>query len=461
MKLNIFISCFTEESNDKKWIAEFSDTIKILISKVHKRDVEITTSNNLANDDKFSKLAPVDVFSNMDVFFIVLSKKYLESTKLKQELATIASVTKGSNNKIFKILVDDIPQKEQTDDIKELLPVILYVKDDFKTTPIDLEKVENYQPLRNYWLRLIDLAYNICVAKTEISTAKTIYLAHTGADQFSVREIIRRELLHFGHTVLPPKLLSDNKEGFQKEVLEYVGKSDITIHIIGSDDGKILDDKKSVTFQNEIASGYCETKNKSLKRLIWIPPDLVFDNDNQRINIEKLKRDSKTLVGAELLQTPIEDFKTLVHKRINIINNGANADDTQTRTVYLINIEKSQESIEEISSLLNKSDISTLFLDKLTDKRQLLRNHKDNLMKCDGVIIFTDGNNNGWVESMQKDIIKSVGFGRKKPILIQSIYKTTKKEVKNSFSDQFQIIDGASGISDNLLKPFVDELIKE
>ncbi len=457
MKLNVFISCYTEKSDDLKWITEFSATIKLLISKIQKIDAEIITSFNITNDDKYSKIAPAEVFSNMDVFLIILTNNYLKSTKSNQELATITSINKDG---IFKILIEDVPKNEQDEKIRKLSPIILYEKDDYKTLPVNLNKIENYLSLRNYWLRLIDLSYSIDInkLKSKSESAKTIFLAETGYDQIADRETIKRELLHFGHTVLPGKLLTDGKNNFEKEVLSYLEQSDISIHIVGSDEGRVLEDKRSVVFQSEIAADYCDKNKKPLDRLIWIPPDLVFDNDNQRINIEKLKRNSNILKDAELVQTPIEDFKTLIHKHINIKFKDSSETKSQSRSVYLMYIDKNKNSIKDVELLLNKNNIKTFHLDHLSDKRQLLRNHRENIIKCDGLMIFSDGNNNGWVESMQKDIIKSVGFGRKKPILTKSIFKTTNKDVITSFTDDFLIINGAGSVNDNILNPFVEKL---
>ncbi len=463
MNFNIFIGYNTEESVDKEWVLKFSDTIKLLMSKVFIKEVEIVTSDSLIKDDKYSKKTLIEVFSNIDVFFIIMSKNTLESTVIKQELESIMLIAMGDRNKVFKILIDDISEKKQTKELRELLPIIFYEKNNNKIAPIDIAKAENNQNYGDYWVKLIDLVYNLCETEIFSGSKKTIYLAYAGEDQEQIREIIKRELVHYGHTVLPSKLLVENKSVFEKEVILGLEQSDLSIHIFGSEEGSKIDEKRCVAFQNEIASEYCSITQNKLNRLIWISPDIIFKNDIQRINIEKLKRDSKLLIGAELLQTPIEDFKTLMHKRLKSISTKKEISTEELILVYLISTDNNSDLVKNVSAFLNKNNINTIVFKSVNDKHGLLRNHRDDLTKCDGVIIFADGNNDHWVESMQKDTIKSIGFGRKEPILIQSIYNIKNKEIVNSFIDQFNLIDGSEGFNDKLLRPFVDEikLLKE
>ena len=50
-------------------------------------------------------------------------------------------------------------------------------------------------------------------------------------------------------------------------------------------------------------------------RLIWLPPDLTSEEERQVQFIERLHTDVRIQEGADLLQTSLEDFKSVVLRR--------------------------------------------------------------------------------------------------------------------------------------------------
>ncbi len=421
------------------------------------------TSNNLLKDKEYSSIAPVDVFAETKTFIVVLTKEYLTSTKTKQELATINSGVKEDNDRLFKILISDIPLADQTDTIKDLVPYLFFEKDKDTNLPVEFSKIRKYQSLKRFWLRLTDLSYNLSFAIKEkqntISEKEVVFLAETGFDQYTSREVIRRELIHYGYTVLPKKIISSNEEKAKEYIKSCIEKSDLSVHLISSSEGRLIGNTGIVYLQNNIAAQYC-TKSNNYKRLLWIPYDLVFENEDQRVSVEKLKRDSDALEGAELVQTPIEEFKSLLHRSLVKLSNRdlemENAINSQS--IYIINNIKYETKAREIGKLLSANGVNVIHQIDTNDKKELLINHKRNLIICSGVVVFNDIENESWVDSKMKDIVKSVGFGRKEPIKAKALIVSDKKEItEKNFSD-FEIIDDSKGVNNESVKMLIEKL---
>jgi len=464
IKNDIYISFSSDISEEnQKWVNEFSSILKLLLDKSLKRDTKIVSSNNLLNDENYSSVAPVDIFSETKVFIVVLTKDYLTSTKSKQELATINSVVNGENDRLFKILISDIPINEQLDTIKELVPYIFFKNEKNINVPVSFTKINKYQSLKLFWLRLSDLVYNISFLITAKNNTKRkkeiVYLAETGSDQYASREVVRRELVHYGYTVLPQMCITSEGNNSTEYIKECIEKSDLSIHIISGKDGRLVDGTNIVYHQNNIAAEH-SSKNPHYKRLLWISPDLVFENEEQFVKIEKLKKDSNALVGAELIQVQIEEFKSLslrtlgkIESRDFELENYLNS-----QIVYIINNKKQEHEAKKMGAILSSKGIDVIYQENKTNKKELLINHKRNLILCKGVVVFNDSENINWVNSKMKDIVKSVGFERKVPIKAKALVVSDKHNISESKYNDFEIIDDSNGITSESVKIFIEKL---
>src|SRR5688572_16932242 len=176
---------------------------------------------------------------------------------------------------------------------------------------------------RQYWMKMVDLAYDIYDTivqlkdesfKTEVKNIykrKTIYLAETGHDLSVQRNIIKRELQRHGYMVLPNQTLPGSATELEKMVRRDVEDASLSIHLIGSAYGEIPEgaDRSIVDLQNRFAAEKSHQVGKEqFSRLIWISPALVNASERQKAFIDNLKRDVDAQEGAEILQTPLEDF---------------------------------------------------------------------------------------------------------------------------------------------------------
>ncbi|MFH2095727.1 MAG: hypothetical protein ABIJ16_08485 [Bacteroidota bacterium] len=468
---DIFISCTAENKPEvAKWVTDFSGLIKSIIDRILKRDANILTSLQLSSDDTFAKSAPVEIFSKTGAFIIVLDDSYAASTKSAQELATILSVVQkdvsgaSHDRRIFKILLSDIKKANQPDYVRNILPYRFYLKSEAGIVPVDFEKHTDYVEIREFRLRLIDLAYSASyiIRAAGMKTNKTIYLAETGPDQVYNREIIKRELIHYGYNVLPDKWLPEDKDMLEKYIMECMGFADIAVHIFGSLEGAVVQGTNTniVEYQNQIGAKYCRESNKKIKRLIWIPPDLLFEEESQRINIEKLKRSSEELKGAELVQTPIEEFKSILHRNMIVQSHGETgiSDGIDGLIAYIMFEQRDIHAAESVMELLTKSGIKVNRLDMNIENHNLISIHRKNMVTCDGVIIVTDNPSDQWTRSKLNDVLKSMGFGRKKDYKVKALVTGNDRIENLQVGDDYLIISKVHGAFEEQMKPLIEKL---
>jgi hypothetical protein len=166
----------------------------------------------------------------------------------------------GTDRKLFKILLSDLKKDSQPDYIKTLLPYRFFTKTDSEIHPINLHDSSNYKEIKEFRLRLIDLAYNIfySIKTSQKTNQKTVFLAETGNDQVFNREIIKRELIHYGYKVLPDNQLPEEKSVLEKYVLDCLSFSNLAVHIFGSVEGTLVQGTNTSLsdFQNSLGAKY-------------------------------------------------------------------------------------------------------------------------------------------------------------------------------------------------------------
>ncbi|MEO1050100.1 MAG: hypothetical protein AAFX87_05730 [Bacteroidota bacterium] len=425
--------------------------------------------------------------SNLDqvgVLISVLSPEMIQSGSCLDLIEDFYQASQKGKviNRLFKVLKSPIHIEDQPPRMKPLLGYELYQIDD--ATGEIKEFVEFFSPEaeRNYWMKMVDLAYDIHEAllslKEKTSEAevkplfsrKSIYLAETGHDLIVQRNIIRRELQRHGYNILPNQTLPTNVVDLEQRIEGDLEECSLSIHLIGSAYGEIPEggSKSVVDIQNQMASNRSKVVNEKIRdqfsRLIWISPNLQNASEKQRTFVENIKRDMSALEGAEILQTPIEDFKNTIREELIEVGidkkMGSSLQiDNDKPTVYLVHDRIDDSEASQIKHLIEKSGFNACipaFEGDLLSMRQV---HIDNLKKFDIAIIYFGRVNEQWVRMKMLDILKAPGFGRTKPILGQAIVVKEGNILvnKNYRNQDLTIIDG----DDNKINDSVKQLLEE
>jgi hypothetical protein len=305
---------------------------------------------------------------------------------------------------------------------------------------------------RQYWMKMVDLAYDIydtllqlkgTQAKGEVKNIykrKTIYLAETGHDLSVQRNIIKRELQRHGYIVTPTQTLPGNIHDLEKVVKRDLEEASLSVHLIGAAYGEIPDgsDRSIVDLQNRYAAEKSQRVGKEhFTRLIWISRVLINASERQRAFIENLKRDTDAQEGAEILQTPLEDFKNIMREELLEANEKKALEETGGKSVYLVHDRVDHQEVKPIIEAIEKHGYKVLtpaFEGELLDLRQ---KHINNLRNFDTAIIYKGKVNDQWVRMKVLDLLKAPGFGRKKPIKGKAVLTHTNSGLNlDAFKNQ-------------------------
>ena len=185
--------------------------------------------------------------------------------------------------------------------------------------------------------------------------------------------------------------------------------------------------------------------------------------ERQLTFIENVKRDVSALEGAEILQTPLEDFKNIIREELfsgkekSIHSSRLGDDSGSAQKVYLIHDRIDQSSVEPIKDQIEKMGYNVLepsFKGNLLDLRE---DHIQNLRKLDFALIYQGQVNDQWVQMKLLDLLKAPGFGRNKPILNKGV--VVSKYSKGEF-DKLNIDKRVEVIHESGTEPPVNDIKK-
>lgn len=453
----------------KSWISNFKSFLEILLEKLLKRKISIV----LCNDKNAGEAK-----NGASSYILILDDNHLNK-KYQDELNEIVKLVKtGFEKRIYKVFTTKLDSPALPQSLMQLINYNFYRIDAETGNTIDFLEIKGDKDEKLFWLKLVDLTYDIYnniiklnnIEKEKIANSlKTIFLAETREDQFENRDIIKRELLQHGYNLVPDKHLNLAEKNFKDNLKQYLDESCMAIHIISENYNQDQTEENSIcAIQNTFAATYyteLEKQNKEhdLQRIIWISPDLNLKTEKQRNQIAKLKQNAEALTGAEVVQTPIELLKTVIHNRLNEnyiagkkersikINKKSKND---ILSVYLIYDKTDTENIKSVSKYFEDYNFEILRTSFDGNEYELIKQHKSKLVKCDIVLIYSNINHE-WLISKLKDIKKSPGFGRKKPFLSKIIYYLDKQKINiDKFEkDKFLLLNGKTEFDPKILDP--------
>lgn len=455
---DIYISHSADDNSEaaEGWVTHLKGFLELFLKNLLSRDVEIIM------DDDGSKA------SAAHTFLYIVSSSHLDS---ETGLGKIKEF--GNNEAVFKVLKSNIDFDKQPPALKTYYGYNL-----FDGNEPDSNLFENSTGSVP-WLRLVDLGYDlynkIVHASSESSVPsknnKSVFLAEVSDDQVSSHDKIKRELQMHGYEVYPKKHLSSKAEDIIQEVNDYLSNASLSIHLIGENPGFMPEgsDVSIVELQNSIAAQYSEkvysdeSISNDFTRLLWIPPDIEFEDEQQKMEVDQLKQNMSALKGAEVIQMPLEMFKTIVMLRLNEtfeLGDTTEADAAKKRVVYLIYEKAYADNIPPIEAALAKSGLEVLHPIFEGDQLALIDNHRVNLIECDATLIYYHTDNAHWIESKVKEFKKSPGFGKKKPFLANAVLNHDKSSVQDIklVKENLDVIDIKGDFKAEILAPFLDKL---
>ncbi len=462
------------DDNELGWTSTFKKFLEIMLLQVLDKEPNVLLKSEhdgltASNLDKVAVVLPV------------LSPAFVASGACLDNLESFFQILgKNDPQRVFKILKLPLSREQEPSKLRDSLGYELF---DYNQ---DTGEIDDYVDFfsasaeRQYWMKMVNIAYDIheslILLKDESQSIqknslghKSIYLAETGRDLTVQRMVIKRELQRHGYRILPDHVLPENADDLKKVVQKEIEESSVSIHLIGSSYGEIPEGsvKSVVDIQNEIAaekSGRIKDKNE-FSRLIWISTQLQSASERQIAFIDALKRDMASSESAEILQTPLEDFKNIIREELIEVGLSKKISLTPTErnsnkpTVYLIHDQIDHDDVAPIIKFIEKSGYDVLMPAFEGELLELRQRHVYNLKNFDIAIIYQGKVNNEWVRMKLLDLFKAPGFGRRKAVKGKAIITQSQEKIDLSTYQNYEVnmIEADKKGSLDSLKEFLEE----
>src|SRR6478609_6917844 len=460
----------TPKKNEIGWVSQFKKFLELMLYQV------LGEKPNILLKGEYDSVT-ASTLDNAAILVAVLSKDFVQSGRCLDTIEGFYKSTSASKvSRVFKVLKSTLSITEHPPRLRDLIGYDMFQLDNETGAMKEYSDFFSQEAEKQYWMKMVDLAYDIHESllllkegeqKTEVKNIfkrKTIYLAETGHDLSVQRNIIKRELQRHGYVVLPNQTLPILLNDLERIVKKDLEDCSLSIHLIGSAYGEIPEgsDKSVVDLQNRLAAEQSHAKKQrkeEFSRLIWIAPNFKNASDKQKSFIDTIKRDVEAQEGAEILQTPLEDFKNIMREELIESQDRKGHDDDSGKSIYLVHDRIDNAEVKPFKEVLEKSGFKVMlpqFEGELLDVR---KHHIDNLRNFDGAIIFKGKVNDQWVRMKVLDLLKAPGFGRKKPIKAKAILASgaTTSTLESFKTNNMTLITGDSRNSMESLKMFLEE----
>ncbi len=436
---------------DLAWMEQLGSNLGLVLRKYSGKDLHLVNPESKDAGEVLSK--PV-------FLVIVMHSSYKASAKYIKFLGKIASGNADAILKAWRIDTSAGTAENTPGLFSGSGSVDLFTEEKEQQAWLDEDS-----PL--YWSKLLDLAAGL-KAEEGADKGKTIYLAQPAADMIENHDILRRELMEYGFRVVPDTDLRMQKANLKSYVQDLADRSVLLIHLFGNAyDGTMAEPGISLAeAQVQYLTEYLEAIEKNpagareeLGRLIWIDPDFDPEDSKQEEFIGSIKRNIESLHRTEIIQTPIELFKTLVIRRLRQSSREVSVRQEQKGTpgpfIYIMHSMDDQDEALELAGGLARGGILTGMLDYSKEQKDLLNDHKSYLQTCDAAVVYYGRQNRPWLHSKVMDLMKAPGFGR--------THLLEKRQVlagREDMLDDYALPSEISVIREPDLSRAVDQLLK-
>ncbi len=418
----------------KGWVANLHRALEIRVAQLLGKDARIWWDPKLQGNDYFA-VTLSERLQRVAALVAVLSPRYIKSEWGRKEIDEFCKAAQQQGGvrvrdkaRIFKVLKTPVPLDQHPQELQSLLGYEFFKIDPDSGRVRELDEIFGPEAQRDFWLKLDDLAHDMCgllqlLEPDEAPGAapalaqNAVYLAVTTGDLKDQREVIKRDLEQHGNTVLPDRPLPSTVGEVEAAVRDDLARCRMSIHMVGSTASLVPEGgvDSLIDMQNELAIE--RAAKGSFSRLVWIPPGLQVRDERQQTLIERLRSDARHPGGTDLLERPLEDLRTVIDswlKKSDKPTREAAVDapaQGASAQLYLIYDRRDAETITPWADYLFK-DFEIIHPAFTGDEAEVREYHEENLRNCDGALIFYGAGNECWLRRKLGEVQKSAGYGR-------------------------------------------------
>lgn len=477
----------TLSTEQEGWIAMLHRALQIRLAQLLGEAPAIWRDPKLQGNDDFSQ----EIVSNLlqaKVLVSVLSPRYVKSDWCRKELQEFIHAAEQSGgvfiqnkSRIFKVVKTLVPREQHPVEIQGLLGYEFFREDPATRRPHEFVTGFGREVEPDYWTKLEDLAYDIHQLLEIIKTTSprpgpagppsgtTVYLAETTSDLQAERDQIRRDLQARGHTVLPNQHLPLTGPELETMVRTTLQRCRLSIHLIGERYGVVPEaaTHSVVELQNALATAYSQ-QNANFSRLVWLPPGLQASDVRQQAFLTALQNDPALQVGDDLLQTSLEELKTVIQDKVTLPEarkaSGPDVGASGPARIYLLYDQHDEEAIQPLDDYLFDHECEVLRPYFAGDEGKVSEAHQANLCECDAVLFYYGQAEEIWLQGKVRDLRKAPGYGRTTPFLTTAIYvagPSTPQKERYRTHDVETVIKHFAAFAPDSLAPFLSTVARK
>jgi hypothetical protein len=465
----------------KGWVASLHRALETRVAQLHGEEARIWWDPKLQGNDYFAD-ALVERLQRVKALVAVVTPRYVKSEWGRRELVEFckAATEQGGirvkdKARIFKVLKTPVERELHPPELQSLLGYEFFKvdPDTGRVRELALDEVFGADVQKDFCLKLDDLAHDICAlldilpapglppAADPAPSAGAVYLAVTTSELEDQREAIKRDLAQHGFMVFPDRPLPLAASAMQAAVREDLASCRMSIHMVGKTYSMVPEGGREslVELQNELAIE--RAASGQFSRLVWIPPGVQVEDERQRKVLEGLRMDPRIEQGADLLETPLDDLRTMIDRWLK---KGDKPDKPGREAavapqVYLIYDQRDAGSISPWADLLFK-DFEVIHPVFDGDEAETRAYHQENLQSCDGALIFYGAANECWLRGKLGELKKSVGYRQTKvkPIVGICLIAPRTAAKERLLTHEAVLMPQWEGLSPDGLQPFVSRL---
>lgn len=470
----------------KGWVTNLHRALEVRLAQLLGKQPQIWRDPKLNGNDIVADVL-VERLRRVAALVSVVSPRYVKSEWTRKELSEFskAAETQGGvcfhdKARIFKVLKTPVPLEMHPPELQPLIGYQFFKADPDSGRVHELNEVFGSEAQRDFWLRLDDLAHDICCMLEVLEASETpggassriesgtVFLAETTSDLREQREAIKRDLQQHKYAVLPARALPLVASELKTAVRDDLAQCRMSIHLVGKSYSFVPEASAEslLEIQNELAIERGE-QGSGFTRLLWIPLGLHIEDDRQRKVVEQLRLDPRIQIGADLLETSLEDLRTVIKDRLEQ-NQKPPAEpvatvtaDRSLRQLYLIYDQRDTNDASPWADFLFEHNFEVIRPVFDGDEAEVREYHEENVRSCDGALILYGAASECWLRRKLRELQKSAGYGRTKasPVVGIALIPPKTAEKERFRTHEAIIIPQLEGFSADPLQPFISRLI--
>jgi hypothetical protein len=221
----------------------------------------------------------------------------------------------------------------------------------------------------------------------------------------------------------PLPLLSSEIESAVKACLD---QSTVAVHLLGRHYGTTPEDAAESVPALQVRWSAEQARQRSLPRLIWLPGEGETTDERQRTLLADVQNNPQWHFSADLFEGNLTLLKKDLLQKLSPAEKKPAAPVTPTTAgparVYVMGESADEAAIEPLEDFLFEQGLEVCLAAGDGGSADADTLHRENLLSCDGVLVFYGSAPRAWVDIKLRDVLKAPGYGRSAPIAVQGVY---------------------------------------